>query len=209
MYVWNVIVLWLRGKIAWRTVEYALEERPFEVIGKRGRYILDPRFRERPTQGRIERRTRKRVNARKGTRILIIDDSPTIVAALRKMLGSVGYATLEALDAKTGMDIAHSERPDLIFLDIVLPDINGFAALRLMRRDPVTEGIPVILMTGNELAAEQFYAQQIGADDFMKKPFSRSEVFTRIEHLLDPALVPHRVRAGAGARASHAALPKE
>jgi twitching motility two-component system response regulator PilH len=139
---------------------------------------------------------------RKGTRILIIDDSPTILAALKKMLESVGYIALQALDAKTGLEFAQSDRPALIFLDIILPDMNGFAALRLMRRDPVTQRIPVILMTGNELAAEQFYAQQIGADDFMKKPFSRAEVFARIERVLSSARRPHR--DSAAARASHA-----
>jgi PleD family two-component response regulator len=197
MYIWNVIVLWLRRKITLRQVRYALKKRPIQVIGKRGRYVLDPGFRERPTKPAIERRTRQRANVRKGTRILIIDDSPTILAALKKMLESVGYIALQALDAKRGLEIAQSDRPELIFLDIILPDMNGFAALRLMRRDPVTQKIPVILMTGNELAAEQFYAQQIGADDFMKKPFSRAEVFARIEHVLYSARV----------RSSHAASP--
>jgi twitching motility two-component system response regulator PilH len=205
MYVWNVIVLWLRRKITMRQVRHALKKRPVEVIGKRGRYVLDPDFRTRPTRPPIERRTRQRAHVRKGTRILIIDDSPTILAALKKMLESVGYVALQALDAKTGLDIAQSG-PSLIFLDILLPDMNGFAALRLMRRDPVTHRIPVILMTGNELAAEQFYAQQIGADDFMKKPFSRAEVFARIEHVLDSARVPHRDSASASA--SHAAPAK-
>ena len=63
--------------------------------------------------------------------------------------------------------------------------MNGFAALRTMRKDPLTWQIPVIMISGNEQATEQFYAERIGADDFMKKPFSRHEVFARIEHLLD------------------------
>ena len=58
-------------------------------------------------------------------------------------------------------------------------------ALRILRRDPATRDIPIIMISGNEQATEQFYAQRIGADDFMKKPFSRSEVFVRIERLLD------------------------
>jgi len=70
--------------------------------------------------------------------------------------------------------------------------MNGFAALRVLRRDPVTKLIPVIMISGNELATEEFYANRIGADDFMKKPFGRSEVFTRIERLLDADRVPRR-----------------
>jgi twitching motility two-component system response regulator PilH len=132
-----------------------------------------------------ERRERPRVSARQGQRVLIIDDSPTIVALLRKFLQQNGYITLEAYDAEEGVVMARAERPDLIFLDIVLPGMNGFAALRMLRREDVTKDIPIIMISGNEQATEQFYAQKIGADDFMKKPFSRAEVFTRIEKLLD------------------------
>jgi len=146
--------------------------------------------------GRVERRSRDRVNGREGTRVLIIDDSPTIVAALKKILRSAGYVTLEALDAEKGLEIARKDNPDLIFLDIVLPGMNGFAALRLMRRDPLTKHIPVIMISGNQQSAEQFYANKIGADDFMKKPFSRYEVFARIERLLDHLRIPRRQDAG-------------
>ncbi len=140
----------------------------------------------------VERRRRARVNARDGTRVLIIDDSPTIAIALRKMLGSVGFIPLHAPDAEKGIEMAHRELPDLIFLDIVLPGMNGFAALRALRRDARTRPIPVIMMSGNEKATEQFFGTRIGADDFMKKPFSRLEVFSRIERLLDEDLVPRR-----------------
>jgi len=61
-----------------------------------------------------------------------------------------------------------------------------------LRRDPNTRDIPIVMISGNEQATEQFYAQRIGADDFMKKPFSRSEVFARIERLLDVDRVPKR-----------------
>src|SRR5207244_4166463 len=81
-------------------------------------------------QARLERRGRTRQDAREGTRVLIIDDSPTIVAALRKMLQSAGYLTLEAFDAEAGVELARAEQPHIIFLDIILPGMNGFAALR-------------------------------------------------------------------------------
>ena len=144
-----------------------------------------------------ERRLRPRVSARAGTRILIVDDSATIVALLRKFLRQNHCVTLEAGDAETAVELARAERPDCIFLDIVLPGMNGFAALRILRRDPHTRDIPVIMMSGNEQATEQFYAQRIGADDFMKKPFSRAEVFARIERLLDAEQVPQRAVARA------------
>ena len=141
-----------------------------------------------------ERRSKQRVNAREGTRVLIIDDSKTIVTVLKKFLRSAGYETFEALDAEAGLSLIREQPPQLIFLDIILPGMNGFAALRAIRRDPLTRDIPVIMMSGNEQAMEQFFGSRIGADDFMKKPFSRHEVFFRIERLLDANFVPRRVQ---------------
>jgi len=146
-----------------------------------------------PGEAVTERRKRVRVNAREGTKVLIIDDSKTIVMALKKFLRSAGYETLEALDAESGLTLMQEQKPELVFLDIVLPGMNGFAALRTIRRDPQLRDIPVIMMSGNEQAMEQFFGTRIGADDFMKKPFSRYEIFFRIERLLDENLVPRRV----------------
>jgi DNA-binding response OmpR family regulator len=140
----------------------------------------------------IDRRVRKRVDARRGTSVLIIDDSKTMVVALSRMLQTGGFLIAEAYDGETGVAVARSRRPDLIFMDIVMPGMNGFAALRALRRDPALQDVPVIMMSGNEHATEQFFGSRIPADDFMKKPFSRLEVFARIESLLDERLVPQR-----------------
>ena len=154
----------------------------------------------------VERRQRKRVNARKGTRVLIIDDSPTVVAVLRRALRSAGYDTREALDAEQGLTLIAQDPPELIFLDIILPGMNGFNALRAIRKLPGSQHIPVIMISGNEHATEQFYANRIGADDFMKKPFSRHEIFARIEMLLDGQLTPRRKGDAAPAPQALAAL---
>ncbi|MCK9540368.1 response regulator [Dokdonella sp.] len=143
-------------------------------------------------RGERDRREQPRVGARAGTRVLIVDDSPTIVALLGKLLRQNGFQTLEAGNAEDGLALARGHRPDLIFLDIVLPAMNGFAALRLLRHDPRTVDIPVIMISGNAQATEQFYAQRIGADAFMKKPFSREDVFKNIESLLDDEKSPRR-----------------
>ena len=153
-----------------------------------------------------ERRGRNRRNARAGSRMLVIDDSPTIVALLKRMLQQNQYEVLEAFDAETGIEIARREVPELIFLDIVLPGMDGFNALRTLRRDPVTKDVPIIMISGNAQATEQFYVQRIGADDFMKKPFSRAEVFMRIEALLDAENIPrHGSKPGTRAEAAAAA----
>ena len=153
-----------------------------------------------------ERRERNRRHARPGTRVLVIDDSPTIVALLKRMLQQNQLEVLEAFDAESGIEIARREIPDMIFLDIVLPGMDGFNALRTLRRDPITKHLPIIMISGNALATEQFYVQRIGADDFMKKPFSRAEVFMRIEALLDAENIPrHGSKPGTRAEAAAAA----
>lgn len=153
-----------------------------------------------------ERRGRVRRGARAGTTVLVIDDSPTIVALLKRMLQQNQFEVLEAFDAESGIEIARREVPGLIFLDIVLPGMDGFNALRTLRRDPATKHVPIIMISGNAQATEQFYVQRIGADDFMKKPFSRAEVFNRIEALLDEDDIPrHGSKPGTRAEAAAAA----
>ncbi len=157
-----------------------------------------------------DRRGRRRLNAREGLRVLVIDDSATVCAALKKILKSAKLDVDQAMDAETGLERVKTQRPDLIFLDIVLPRMNGFSALRNLRRDPMTKDVPVIMISGNELATEQFFGSAIGADDFMKKPFSRLEVFARIERLLDTSRVPQRrvlaQNTGAAPLTGHAPL---
>jgi twitching motility two-component system response regulator PilH len=135
--------------------------------------------------------------------VLIIDDSKTVVMAIKKYLRSAGYETFEAFDAETGLSMIRANPPELIFLDIMLPGMNGFTALRTIRRDPLIRDIPVIMMSGNEQAMEQFYGSRIGADDFMKKPFSRDELFFRIEQLLDDNCVPRRAKVDSNTVPEH------
>lgn len=131
-----------------------------------------------------ERRDQPRLQAALGARVLVVDDSATIRAVLGKMLLQDGYEVLKAADGESAIEMARSDQPDLIFLDIVLPGMSGFAVLRCLRRDASTRHIPIVMISGNVQATEQFYVQRFGADDFMKKPFGRSEVFERIRSLV-------------------------
>ena len=142
-----------------------------------------------------ERRSVERLRASPGTRVLVVDDSATIRAVLGKMLGQDGYEVLKAGDGEAAIEMAQTLFPDLIFLDIVLPGISGFAVLRALRRDSRTRNTPIIMMSGNQQATEQFYVQRFGADGFVKKPFGRAEVFHAIRSLLQAGRMPARSEA--------------
>jgi len=140
-----------------------------------------------------ERRKRPRMNAPRGTRMLIIDDSRTVRLALTKMLAENHYRLTEAASAQEGLDIAISQRPQLIFLDIVLPDMSGFRALRKIRSTEAARDIPVLMMSGNDGATEKFFLKRVGADDFIHKPFGRFEVFGAIERLIRAGALNARI----------------
>jgi len=162
-----------------------------------------------------ERRAATRSGVPKGARVLVVDDSATIRAVLGKMLSQDGHVVLKAPDGETAIEMARKEKPDLIFLDIVMPGMNGFAVLRALRREPQTHDIPIVMISGNLQATEQFYVQRFGADDFMKKPFGRGEVFARIQHLTQSGRLVVRERtaedvaptAPEHTAAEHAAIP--
>ena len=130
-----------------------------------------------------------------GSRMLVVDDSPTICAVLGKMLGHEGYAVSRATDGESAIQLARDEQPSLIFLDIVLPGMNGFAVLRALRHDPLTQHIPIVMISGNQQATEQFYVQRFGADDFIRKPFGQAEVTRSIERLVWLGRLPQREAA--------------
>ncbi|TAN04301.1 MAG: response regulator [Rhodanobacteraceae bacterium] len=142
-----------------------------------------------------DRRNVERVRASLGARVLVVDDSATIRAVLGKMLAQDGYEVLKAADGEAAVETAHTHFPDLIFLDIVLPGISGFAVLRALRRDSRTRTTPIIMMSGNQQATEQFYVQRFGADGFVKKPFGRVDVFHAIRSLVQAGRMPARLEA--------------
>lgn len=140
-----------------------------------------------PPDPPVERVGRERRGADRtsleGLRVLVVDDSTTVLAILKKMLTQNGCEVFEALDAESGLEQAFADPPDLILLDIVLPGMSGFVALRLLRKNPQTHDVPVIMISGNKQATEEYYVQRIGADDFMTKPFTRAELFERVQRV--------------------------
>jgi twitching motility two-component system response regulator PilH len=127
-----------------------------------------------------------------GARVLVVDDSSTIRAVLGRMLEVDGYEVVRAADGETALEMARSEPPAMIFLDIVLPGINGFSVLRSLRHDAATQHIPIVMISGNQQATEQFYVQRFGADDFISKPFGQAEVARSIDRLVRQGRLPAR-----------------
>jgi len=127
-----------------------------------------------------------------GARVLVVDDSPTIRAVLGRMLEVDGYEVVRAADGEGALEMARAEPPAMIFLDIVLPGMNGFAVLRSLRHDAATQHIPIVMISGNQQATEQFYVQRFGADDFISKPFGHAEVARSIDRLVQQDRLPVR-----------------
>jgi len=121
-----------------------------------------------------------------GTLILIIDDSKTTQAVVAKKLRQQGYDCLAAYDGESGIELARQHTPALILMDVIMPGINGFQATRLIRRDERISQTPVVIMSGNKEATDQFWSIKIGANDFMIKPFTDDDLFSSIEKCLYP-----------------------
>lgn len=112
-------------------------------------------------------------------RILIVEDEKNIIDILSFNLSREGYDTMEALDGKTGLQLALEQDPDLILLDLMLPEMNGFDVCRSLREQGRTT--PVIMLTAREEETDKVLGLELGADDYITKPFSMRELLARVK----------------------------
>ena len=117
--------------------------------------------------------------------ILIIEDDNNSRKLLRDSLQVTGYETAEAVNGEQGLELARSRRPQLILMDIQLPGISGFDALRSLRDDPATRAIPVIAVTASVMGAQQNDVLQAGFDALESKPVSVVGLLRKMRALLD------------------------
>jgi twitching motility two-component system response regulator PilH len=131
-----------------------------------------------------DRRQHKRISPQPDTRILVIDDSTTVVHAVTSMLRQSGYDCLKASEPLNGIYLAKLHQPDLILVDMIMPGINGHQTIRRLRQDPLTEHIPLIAMSANKQEMNNGWVARMGADGYLVKPFSRKLLFHTIEGVL-------------------------
>jgi twitching motility two-component system response regulator PilH len=117
-------------------------------------------------------------------KVLIVDDSPTEIHILKGMLERHGYECIGAESGEQGIELAHSARPDLILMDIVMPGLNGFQATRHLTRDPQTRQIPIIIVSTKSQETDKVWGLRQGARDYLTKPVTEDDLISKIQAVL-------------------------
>lgn len=130
------------------------------------------------------------VNSAPMQKILVVEDEQDIADLIGFNLQRNGYEVLKAHDGISGTEIALRERPSLIVLDIMLPGRDGYAVFRELKRDPRTVNTPVIMLTARAQTEDRIQGLEVGADDYLTKPFSPKELMLRVQAILKRADAP-------------------
>ncbi len=109
-------------------------------------------------------------------RILIVDDSPSQLMGIRRIVEKLGHEAITAEDGAAGVAAAKQHLPDLVLMDVVMPNLNGFQATRSLTRDPATSHIPVVLVTTKDQDTDRVWGMRQGAKAYLTKPFSEAEL---------------------------------
>jgi twitching motility two-component system response regulator PilH len=123
-------------------------------------------------------------------RILIVDDSPSQLMGIRRIVEKLGHEALTAEDGAAGVEAAKRELPDLILMDVVMPNLNGFQATRSITREPTTRHIPIVLVTTKDQDTDRVWGMRQGAKAYITKPFSETELADMIQQMLGEPAAP-------------------
>ena len=118
------------------------------------------------------------------SKILIVDDEQDIVELLSYNLGKEGFSTIKAYDGEAAIGLVRSGKPDLMLLDLMLPKMNGLDVCKAIRRNPETANLPIIMLTAKGEEIDKIIGLEIGADDYITKPFSVKELIARVRSIL-------------------------
>jgi len=152
------------------------------------RFDFDPLF-ERVTLFRFEtnparRRRRKGGDSMVPKKILLVDDSETILQMEHMILQHDGYELVTARDGQEGVVKALELKPDLILMDVIMPRLDGFAAVRRLREHPDTSRVPIVMVTTKAEAESMETGYESGCSDYIIKPIDRVELVTKVKNLL-------------------------
>lgn len=126
-------------------------------------------------------------SAKDKARILIVDDEPDIVELLSYNFRQKGFQVFTAQNGMEGLDRARRRLPDLILLDVMLPDLDGFTVCELLQRLPSTNNIPVVMLTALDGEMARYHGLQSGAVEFLRKPFETQLLICRVQEILAAA----------------------
>lgn len=116
--------------------------------------------------------------------ILVVDDEPFICRSLTFVLRKDNYRVLEARNGEEALAVIREHRPDLVFLDVMMPKINGFQVTEQVRADPSLSGVKIILLTAKGQESDREVGRVAGANDYMTKPFSPTKILDRAREIL-------------------------
>ena len=119
-------------------------------------------------------------------RILIVDDSPSQLLGMRRIVEKLGHEAITAEDGAAGVEAAKTSLPDLILMDVVMPNLNGFQATRAISKEPSTAQIPVVLVTTKDQETDKVWGMRQGAKAYITKPFTENQLIEVINSLLVP-----------------------
>ena len=117
-------------------------------------------------------------------KILLVDDEPDALEVLGFKLREAGFLPLFAKDGARALTLARDEHPDLIVLDLMLPEVDGLEVCKILRRDPALANLPILMLTARAAEMDRVLGLELGADDYVTKPFSPRELVLRIRKLL-------------------------
>lgn len=115
------------------------------------------------------------------TKVLVCDDSATDLTNIKNIVEGAGLLTITASSGAEALERAKAEQPDIIFLDVIMPEMDGFEACRKLRDDPTTKDIPVIFVTSKHQKADRVWAQMQGAKDFISKPYTADQIIEKLQ----------------------------
>lgn len=118
--------------------------------------------------------------------ILVVDDEPFICRSLTFVLRKENYRVLEARNGEEALAVIRAQRPDLVFLDVMMPKVNGFEVTEQVRADPALAHVKIILLTAKGQESDREVGKLAGANDYMTKPFSPTKILDRAREILGP-----------------------